>query len=230
MGSAAGWTLDTAVTGTAEAEAGTVGNSGTVKMTDDGPMILLETGRLRLRRFRTADVDRLVELDSDPEVMRYITYGVPTPRAVYEDVILPRWLTVYAATPLLGYWAAENRGTGGFLGWFHLRPDRLDEGEQELGYRLGRAAWGSGFATEGAAAVIEHGFTRVGAEKITARSLAGNRRSQRVMQKCGLEFERDFEYPEDVIAGRSAAERAAVKYSITRTAWLERQARGTARS
>ena len=193
-------------------------------------MILLETGRLRLRRFTTADVDRLVELDSDPEVLRYITYGVPAPRAVYEDVILPRWFAIYAATPLLGYWAAEDRESGAFLGWFHLRPDRFDDGEQELGYRLGRATWGRGFATEGAVAVIEHGFTRAGAAKITARTLEGNRLSQRVMQKCGLEFERAFEYPEDVIAGRSAAERAAVKYSITRTAWLERQARGTARS
>jgi RimJ/RimL family protein N-acetyltransferase len=53
-------------------------------------MILLETLRLRLRRFAPDDVDRLAELDSDPEVMRYITYGVPTPRAVYEDVIQGR--------------------------------------------------------------------------------------------------------------------------------------------
>ena len=60
-------------------------------MPDDAPMILLETRRLRLRRFTAADVDRLVELDSDPEVMHYITYGVPTPRAVYAEVILPRW-------------------------------------------------------------------------------------------------------------------------------------------
>jgi hypothetical protein len=40
------------------------------------------------------------------------------------------------------------------------------------------------------------------------------------MQKCGLVFERNFEFPEDVIAGRSEAERAAVKYSITRSRWL----------
>lgn len=199
-------------------------------MPDDAPMILLETRRLRLRRFTAADVDRLVELDSDPEVMHYITYGVPTPRAVYAEVILPRWFAHYASTPLLGYWAAEDRATGGFLGWFHLRPDRFDEGEQELGYRLGRPTWGRGLATEGAMAVIEHGFTRVGAAKITARTLVGNERSQRVMQKCGLAFECDFEYPEDVIAGRSATERAAVKYSITRPAWLLRQVRETVRS
>lgn len=50
------------------------------------------------------------------------------------------------------------------------------------------------------------------------------------MQKCGFAFERDFVYPEDVIAGRSAEERAAVKYSLTRPQWLARRAQGNARS
>ncbi len=186
--------------------------------------ILLETPRLRLRRFGPDDLDRLVELDSDPEVMRFITYGVPTPRGTYEQVILPRWFAIYARTPELGYWAAEDREAGGFLGWFHLRPDRFDDGELELGYRLARAAWGRGLATEGALAVIEHGFTRAGATKITARTMAANERSRRVMQKCGLDFECDFVYPEDVIQGRGETERAAVKYSITRPAWLAKRA------
>jgi RimJ/RimL family protein N-acetyltransferase len=181
--------------------------------------ILLETERLRLRRFTEEDVDRLVALDSDPEVMRYITYGLPTPRSTYAEVILPRWFAIYAATPLLGYFAAEDRASGAFLGWFHLRPDRFDHDEQELGYRLSRTTWGRGLATEGAAAVLEHGFTRVGTVKISARTLAGNRRSRRVMEKCGLAYECDFVYPEDVLAGRPEGERAAVKYSITRSSW-----------
>jgi len=187
-------------------------------------VILLESARLRLRRFTAADLDCLVELDSDPEVMRWISYGVPTPRERYEREILPRWFAQYEATPLLGYWAAETRDDGRFVGWFHLRPDRIDDGEQELGYRLRRAAWGLGLATEGSLALLEHGFRRVGAGRISARTLAGNHASQRVMQKCGLRYERDFVYPEDVIAGRSERERAAVKYSLARDAWLRRQA------
>jgi RimJ/RimL family protein N-acetyltransferase len=185
-------------------------------------MIILETTRLRLRRFTTNDVDRLVELDSDPEVMRYITYGVPTPREVYERMILPRWFALYEQSPLQGYWAAEDREAGGFLGWFHLRPDRFDAGELELGYRLARVAWNRGLATEGARAVIEHGFTRVGTPKISARTLAANQRSRRVMEKCGLAFEREFVYPEDVLDGRDESERAAVKYSLSRPDWRPR--------
>jgi RimJ/RimL family protein N-acetyltransferase len=189
-----------------------------------GPDIVLETGRLRLRRCVPQDIDRLVELDSDPEVMRYVTFGVPTPRERYEREILPRWFALYAVNPLLAYWVAERRADGGFVGWFHLRPDRFDAGELELGYRLRRAAWRQGLATEGSLGVLAHGFERVGAEIITARTLAANVASQRVMQKCGLQFERDFTYPEDVVAGRTEAERAAVKYSITRSAWLARRA------
>ena len=194
------------------------------RVTREETVILLESARLRLRRFTAADLERLVELDSDPEVMRWISYGVPTPRERYEREILPRWFAQYEATPLLGYWAAESRDEGAFIGWFHLRPDRIDDGEQELGYRLRRAAWGRGLATEGSLALLDHGFRRVGAGRISARALAGNHASQRVMRKCGLQYERDFVYPEDVIAGRSEQERTAVKYSLGRQDWLRRPA------
>ncbi len=57
--------------------------------------ILLETERLRLRRFVAADADLLVALDADPEVMRYITYGKPTPRAaVLYAITRPEWVAL----------------------------------------------------------------------------------------------------------------------------------------
>ncbi len=187
-------------------------------------MILLETERLKFRRFVPEDIDRLVELDSDPEVMRYITYGQPTPRERYEREIIPRWLAFQDTMPLLGYWAAESRTAGEVVGWFHLRPDRFDAGEQELGYRLRRSEWGRGLATEGGRALVAYGFERAGADKISARTLAANAGSRRVMEKCGLAFECDFVYPEDILAGRTEAERAAVKYSITRPRWIAQRA------
>ena len=190
----------------------------------EGHVILLETARLRLRGFVQADVDQLVELDSDPEVMRHITYGIPTPRERYEFEILPRWLAFQDASPLLGYWVAELKGSSEFIGWFHLRPDRFDAGEQELGYRMKRSAWGRGYATEGGRALVTHGFERVGAGKISARTLEANLASRRVMEKCGLAYECDFVYPEDILAGRSEAERAAVKYSVTQSCWRARTA------
>ena len=184
--------------------------------------ILLETDRLRLRRFTPCDVDLLVALDADPEVMRYITYGVPTPRNAYAETYLPRWLAIYDRQPGLGYFAAERREDGEFLGWFHLRDDRIEPQFVELGYRLRRAAWGQGHATEGATALVRHGFETLELERISARTLLRNAASQRVMQKCGLHEAGRFVYAEDVLAGRDADERAAVKYAITRTEWLER--------
>jgi RimJ/RimL family protein N-acetyltransferase len=182
-------------------------------------MILLETARLRLRRFVADDLDRLVELDSDPEVMRYITFGQPSGRAEYENEILPRWLDMYGRTPLLGYWAAEHRGSGEFLGWFHLRPDRIDTEHQELGYRLRRSAWGRGYATEGGRALVAHGFGPVGADSISGRTLVGNLASRRVLQKCGLRLAGNFVFPPNVIENSTDAERAGVMYTITRVQW-----------
>ena len=82
-----------------------------------------------------------------------------------------------------------------------------------------RPAWGQGYATEGGRALVTHGFERAGADKISARTLAANLGSRRVMEKCGLAYECDFVYPEDILAGRSEAERAAVKYSVTKPCW-----------
>jgi len=181
--------------------------------------ILLETGRLRLRRFAAGDADLLAALDADPEVMRYITYGMPTPRSAYVETHLPRWLAIYQAQPGLGYFAAEHRDTGEFLGWFHLRDDRIEPEYVELGYRFRRSAWGCGYATEGARALLAHGFDGLGLARISARTLLGNRASQHVMEKCGLRRVGEFVYAQDVIDGRSEAERAAVKYAITRPEW-----------
>jgi len=136
-------------------------------------MILLETERLRLRRFEPADIDRLVELDSTGgDEVHHLRAA--TPRERYEREIIPRWLSFQQSMPLLGYWAAVSRAGGDVLGWFHLRPDRFDADEQELGYRLRRDTWGQGLATEGGRALVAYGFERAGADKISARTLAAN--------------------------------------------------------
>jgi RimJ/RimL family protein N-acetyltransferase len=69
---------------------------------------------------------------------------------------------------------------------------------------------------------LRHGFEAMGVERISARTLLGNLASQRVMRKCGLREVGRFEYPEDLLAGRTADERAAVKFAITRPEWLQR--------
>ena len=187
------------------------------------PTIFLTTNRLRLRQFTLADVDHVVALDSDAEVMRYISYGAPTPRDVIEQRVLPAWIKYYERDERIGFWAAELLTTNHFVGWFHLRPDRFVSEEQELGYRLRRDCWAQGFATEGSMALLADGFGNAKFDKISARTLLGNSRSQRVMQKCGLMFEERFIYPEHVLRGGTEESRRAVKYSLTRAAWLAKR-------
>ena len=80
--------------------------------------VFLETERLILRRFTEADVDNLFDLDSDPEVMRYLTGGATTPRDVIEHDILPHFLDYYAPYTGFGFWAVVEKATGSFWGGF----------------------------------------------------------------------------------------------------------------
>ncbi|MFB6888790.1 GNAT family N-acetyltransferase [Kitasatospora sp. NPDC056327] len=174
----------------------------------------LTTERLVLRRFTPDDVDALVELDSDPEVTRYLTGGRATPRAVVEDTLLPLYFDHYRRYGgELGWWAAEERAGGAFLGWFEFRPPDGDRAEAELGYRLRRAAWGRGYATEGARALIHRGFTRLGVERVVAWTMAVNHGSRRVMEKAGLSYVRTVheDWPEPI----PGSEHGEVEYALT---------------
>lgn len=184
--------------------------------------IFLETERLALRAFTEADEDRLLELDNDPAVMRFINGGRPTSREAIREQTLPRLLHAYPCFGTRGYWAAEEKDTGTFLGWFAFRP-LFDDSPAvvELGYRLYPSAWGTGYATEGSRALIRKGFTDLGVERVTANTMTVNTRSRRVMEKAGLSYVRSFteDWP-DVIEG---SEHGDVEYELTRAEW-ERQA------
>src|SRR5215217_3537623 len=153
--------------------------------------VFLETERLVLRRFTRADVDNLVALDSDPAVMRYISGGIATPREEIEDDVLPAFLAYYERSTRFGFWAAIDKATGEFIGWFHFRPPPAAKTEDvELGYRLRATAWGKGFATEGSRALIRKGFNELGVRRVFATTMVINTASRRVMEKAGLRFVR----------------------------------------
>jgi RimJ/RimL family protein N-acetyltransferase len=185
------------------------------------PAAFLETDRMFFRQFQDADAQLLFELDSDPEVMRFISKGKPTPLARIQNEFIPKHLDSYRRSPPQGFWAAHLRESGLFIGWFHLRPDGISEAEMELGYRLQRNVWGRGLATEGSKALLSKSFNEWGYEKVCARTLADNAASRRVMEKAGLCFECDFHYDADMLHGWVEQERRAVKYSITRAKYLQ---------
>ncbi len=185
--------------------------------------IFLETERLILRRFTADDADLLVELDSDPEVLRYVTGGPPTPRDEIENDILPHFLRYYERGDRYGFWAAIEKATGEFLGWFHFRPlPGADDGEPELGYRLRRSAWGKGFGTEESRALIHKGFTDFGVRRVVASAAAANIASRRVMEKCGLTLVCTYRITFPDLFG--SEEQEDVEYALTRSEWERQEA------
>lgn len=191
--------------------------------------IFLETERLVLRRFTEDDADDLSDLDGDPEVMRFLTGGEPTPREVILNETLPRFLRYHEHSEGFGYWAAVEKSAGGFLGWFEFHPpEGCGPGEAELGYRLRRSAWGKGYATEGSRALIRRGFTELGVRRVVAETMAVNAASRRVMEKAGLTHVRTFhqEWPESI----AGAEHGEVEYALTKDDWERRETAGSVRS
>jgi RimJ/RimL family protein N-acetyltransferase len=185
-------------------------------------VIFLETERLILRRFTVDDLDNLVALDGDPEVMRFLTGGRTTTREELETDYLPAFLSYYERFDGYGFWAAVEKSSGGFLGWFQFRPPPdAPADEPELGYRLRKTAWGKGYATEGSRALIHRGFTELGVRRVVAYTMTVNKASRGVMEKCGLSFVRTFfqDWP-DVIEG---GEHGDVEYALTRDGWERAQ-------
>ena len=154
----------------------------------------LETPRLRLRRLVAADLADLIGLDRDPEVMRYVgsPAGVKPPAETAERA---RGRIVESEQGLhepLGFWRIEGRGDHAFYGLGALL--RMPEGDDgpaaadvEVAYRLVRAAWGRGLATEAAGALVAHALGTLVLPRVVAVTYSDNRASQRVLDKLGFE-------------------------------------------
>jgi RimJ/RimL family protein N-acetyltransferase len=194
---------------------------------------LLETERLVLRRFTDGDAGHLFDLDNDPEVMRYLSGGTPTPREVIAADILPRFLHYHERVPGFGFWAAIEKATGDFLGWFSFKPPDEDcPDEVELGYRMRRAAWGKGYATEGSRALIRVGFTDMGVRRVIATTYQDNLASRRVMEKAGLTLVRTFRLTPDDLGASGTFHVSSddlwdgddVEYALEKADWERQQA------
>lgn len=130
----------------------------------------------------------LVELDADPDVLRYILGRARTVEEVH-DYWGPVCPDLDADAVGLGWWIGRRRSDGEFLGWWDLSPDRpvsTRPASAEAGWRLVRRHWGCGYATEGAAALLGHGFATVGLHEVRAETMAVNGPSRRLMTKLGM--------------------------------------------
>jgi RimJ/RimL family protein N-acetyltransferase len=159
---------------------------------------VVETERLRLRPWRAADdLPALAALNADAEVMRWVAPNRPL-RADESAALLERIEDHWRAHGY-GLWAVEPRAdSAGCIGFAGLAvPSFLPEvlPAVEVGWRLDRAWWGRGLATEAAAASIAYGFETLGLRSVVSIIDAGNERSLRVAEKLGMRPGRDRLHP-----------------------------------
>lgn len=136
--------------------------------------------------------------------MLYLNGGRPVPEEglADSDFLTPRGTEAEVLV-------AHDSATGRFVGWFGIFDEGVHEGlhTAELGYRLSRWAWGQGFATEGAKALIEAAFGQWGFDCVRAQTMTVNLGSRRVLEKAGFQFV-DTVYPDfpDPVPGQDQGE------------------------
>jgi [ribosomal protein S5]-alanine N-acetyltransferase len=147
--------------------------------------IVFETPRLILRRFTAADTGLLLQLNSNPEVLKYLHEPLLETEEqalqVLQNIILPQYKNN------LGRWAIHLKSTNEFIGWCGLKY-RPELEEIDLGYRLMQQYWGKGYAFEAAKHTIDYGFNQLHLKTITGRAHIENAGSLRILEKAGLQF------------------------------------------
>jgi RimJ/RimL family protein N-acetyltransferase len=151
----------------------------------------IETERLILRRFTFDDLDALFQVNSDPDVMKYIGDGKPQSKQQTRtrlETILSHWDK--HGFGLCAVVHKPDAAVIGFCGLLFLDGTT----EVEVGYRLGKAFWGMGLATEAVKVSLEYGFGKLGLDRIVAVVHPDNTASQKVLAKSGLRYEKDARY------------------------------------
>jgi [ribosomal protein S5]-alanine N-acetyltransferase len=166
--------------------------------------LILNTERLYLREFTLEDAQNFIDLNSNPNVVKYTGDGPIESIEKAEEIL--NTITFPQYKNKLGRWAVHLKSTHEFLGWCGLKYiEQLDE--IDLGYRFFEKHWSKGYATESTKAVLAYGFKILNLNEIVARAAIDNINSHKVLKKAGLLFEKEGEEHGDKI----------YKYRLTRT-------------
>lgn len=160
----------------------------------------LETERLILRELRSSDLNGMFELDSDPEVHKYLG-NKPVKTIGESQKILDSIINQYNEHGI-GRWAAIKKSSGEFIGWTGLRlnTEYNMNGHAkyyDVGYRLIKQFWGNGYATESGKAAIKYAFNIMNLLEVYATTAIGNKASHHALLKIGLEYVEDFYFEKE---------------------------------
>ena len=158
--------------------------------------LVLETSRLYIRHWQKEDAEHFAELNADPEVMRYLPKVLTREESDHLLRIVQEGIDKHG----MGFWAVEIKQTRTFIGFVGIAPvdDNLPcAPNTEIGWRLIRAAWGNGYATEAALACLNLAFQHYHLPEVVAFTAVENQRSRAVMQKLGMIYNKadDFDHP-----------------------------------
>jgi RimJ/RimL family protein N-acetyltransferase len=161
-----------------------------------GGDVAIRTPRTILRQWREADRELFARLNADPAVMEHFPATLDRAQS---DAMVAR-LTEHITRHGFGFWALEIPGVAacaGFVGMVHVSFDAAFVPAVEIGWRLARACWGQGYATESARAAARFGFTELALAEIVAFAVPDNSRSRAVMARIGMRHDADgdFEHP-----------------------------------
>lgn len=176
----------------------------------------LHTERLLLRAFLEADRAPFAAVNADPEVAATLSRVMTRDDSdAFADAIERHW-----REDGFGLWAIERLSDGAFIGFAGLSVPSWSPFEGvEIGWRLARDAWGHGYATEAARAVLAWTFETLGLEELISMTAVVNVRSQAVMERIGLVRDptSDFAHPR-LPADHPVS--ASITYRLRRDEWL----------
>tara|TARA_E500000318_G_scaffold102043_1_gene106068 strand:- start:8045 stop:8584 length:540 start_codon:yes stop_codon:yes gene_type:complete len=157
---------------------------------------MIETERLTLRRWRETDREPFAALNASAEVCEFLPKQLTREES---DAFADR-IDAHFEERGFGLFAVERKDSGAFIGFTGLSVPRFEAPFMpavEIGWRLGHAHWGAGFATEAARAALAHAFGPLGLEEIVSFTVPANLRSRGVMKKIGLHHDPadDFDHP-----------------------------------
>jgi len=155
---------------------------------------MIRTERLVLRPWQDSDLPLFAAQNADPVVMRFLNGPLTREQSDAYVARAMAHLTEYG----FAKWAVEVPGVApciGAVGLTHVRFEADFTPAVEAAWRLNRAFWGQGYATEAARAAIEDGFRRVGLREIVAIAAIDNHASRQVMQRLGMRYAYDFDHP-----------------------------------
>lgn len=177
--------------------------------------IKLETKRLILREVLSTDVDKLFELDSNPNVQKFVGNITVKDKAEVEKLI--QNLQQQYVENGIARWAVIEKETGELIGWSGIKliKETMNNHNNfyELGYRFIENYWGKGFATETTIPLVDYAFENLKAENIYAICDVENKGSKNVLEKTGLKLIETFNYRDKVHNW----------FKMTKTEWLNKK-------